>query len=165
MSNPTYSVFSSETRASDALTQLALDLHWTWNHSADEIWKRLDPELWELTGNPWLILQAISQRKLEELSDSGFQSRVNELLAAMKAKITASGTMCIRLCTAAMAPAPRGTAVPPAGASRRYWATRPYQLVDLGGVSSWGFFTTTRRGARSSGPRARRAMQAASMRW
>jgi hypothetical protein len=26
----------------DALTRLALDLGWSWNHSADEIWKRLD---------------------------------------------------------------------------------------------------------------------------
>jgi hypothetical protein len=23
----------------DALTRLALDLSWSWNHSADEIWK------------------------------------------------------------------------------------------------------------------------------
>ena len=44
----------------DALTQLALDLSWSWNHSRDEIWKRLNPEMWELTANPWLILQSIS---------------------------------------------------------------------------------------------------------
>ncbi len=86
MSNPTYSAFSSETRAADALTQLALDLHWTWNHSADEVWKRLDPELWELTGNPWLILQAVSQRKLDAVTDSAFRSRVEELLEEVSAK-------------------------------------------------------------------------------
>lgn len=49
MSNPTYSTFSSEVRGSDALTQLALDLNSSWNYSADEVWKPLDPELWELT--------------------------------------------------------------------------------------------------------------------
>ena len=86
MSNPSYSEFSSETRASDALTQLALDLHWTWNHSADEVWKRLDPELWELTGNPWLILQAVSQRKLDEITDSAFRGRVEELRDEVKRK-------------------------------------------------------------------------------
>src|SRR5689334_4059883 len=86
MSNPTYSAFSSETRASDALTQLALDLHWSWNHSADEVWKRLDPELWELTGNPWLILQAISQRELDDIKDSGFLNRVESLLEEARAK-------------------------------------------------------------------------------
>ena len=86
MSNPSYSEFSSETRASDALTQLALDLYWTWNHSADEVWKRLDPELWELTGNPWLILQAVSQRKLDEITDSAFRGRVEELRDEVKRK-------------------------------------------------------------------------------
>ena len=34
---------------SDAVAQLGLDLNWSWSHSADEIWKRLDPELGELT--------------------------------------------------------------------------------------------------------------------
>ena len=43
----------SETDITNELTKLALDLSWSWNHSADEVWKQLDPELWELTGNPW----------------------------------------------------------------------------------------------------------------
>jgi starch phosphorylase len=86
MSNPTYTALSSETRASNALTQLALDLHWSWNHSADEVWKRLDPELWNLTGNPWLILQAVSQRKLDEITDSAFGRRLEDLLAEVDAK-------------------------------------------------------------------------------
>src|SRR3954453_10386404 len=91
MSNPTYTALSSETRASDALTQLALDLHWSWNHSADEIWKRLDPELWELTGKPWLILQSISQKRLDPLSDAPFRDRVEELLAAWNEKNASAG--------------------------------------------------------------------------
>jgi starch phosphorylase len=90
MSNPTYSTFSSEIRGSDALTQLALDLHWSWNHSADEVWKRLHPELWELTANPWLILQAISQQKLDNLCDSAFKARVEELLAEANEKKASS---------------------------------------------------------------------------
>ena len=36
----------------------------------------LDPELWELTGNPWLILQSVSQETLDSLSDSAFRERV-----------------------------------------------------------------------------------------
>ena len=31
----------------DALTRLALDLSWSWNHSADEIWKKHDPRTGE----------------------------------------------------------------------------------------------------------------------
>lgn len=86
MSNPTHSGPPSETQTSDALTRLALDLSWSWNHSADEIWKRIDPELWEITANPWLILQSISQRKMDSLSDAGFRERVKKLLAEASEK-------------------------------------------------------------------------------
>ena len=33
----------------DVLTELALDLRWSFNHSTDKLWERLDPELWDLT--------------------------------------------------------------------------------------------------------------------
>ena len=86
MGNLTYSILASELRASDALTELALDLHWSWNHATDEIWKELDPELWELTENPWLILKAVSQEKLDSLYDSRFRGRVEQLLEEAQAK-------------------------------------------------------------------------------
>jgi starch phosphorylase len=73
MRNPPYSTPPSEVDDSDALIRLALDLSWSWNHSSDEIWKRLDPERWQLTGNPWLILQSISRRRLDSLSDDAFR--------------------------------------------------------------------------------------------
>ena len=41
--NDSNSSLPSETQAWDALTRLALDLSWSWSHSADEIWKRVDP--------------------------------------------------------------------------------------------------------------------------
>ncbi|HUJ50750.1 MAG TPA: alpha-glucan family phosphorylase, partial [Bryobacteraceae bacterium] len=79
------------TQAWDALSRLALDLSWSWSHSADEIWKRLDPELWEITANPWLILQSMSQRKLDALklevqADSAFRQRIEQLLAKLNEK-------------------------------------------------------------------------------
>ena len=77
---------SPKTPASDALARLALDLSWSWNHSADEIWKELDPELWELTGNPWLILQLISSRKLETLTDAALRRRIEQLLTELNEK-------------------------------------------------------------------------------
>ena len=91
MNDSLHSSLPSETQASDALTRLALDMSWSWNHSADEIWKRLDPELWELTGNPWLILQSMSKRKLEALkreflTDTAFRQRVEQLLAELNEK-------------------------------------------------------------------------------
>ncbi len=66
-----------------ALEELALDLRSTWNHRADEIWRQLDPEVWELTHNPWTILQTTSRENLAaKLMDSQFSSLVNGLIAA-----------------------------------------------------------------------------------
>src|SRR5579871_3222038 len=53
---------------SDALTDLALDLRWSFNHSADQLWTQLDPELWEQTHNPWVLLQTVSREKLQTIS-------------------------------------------------------------------------------------------------
>jgi len=65
---------------SDALTDLALDLRWSFNHSADELWERLDPELWELTHNPWVMLQTVSREKLQLVTaDPNFQKLLTEL--------------------------------------------------------------------------------------
>src|SRR5450755_1561611 len=79
MSNPTYTNLPAETRGDDPLTRLALDLHWAWNHSTDKLWERLDPELWDLTHNPWLVLQTVSKHKLDSaLADPEFQKMVDE---------------------------------------------------------------------------------------
>src|SRR6202049_872422 len=81
MSNPVYSRWPAETLGSDALAELALDLRWSYNHAADEIWSRLEPELWDLTHNPWFVLQTVSQDKLQSAAaDADFQARVDALL-------------------------------------------------------------------------------------
>ena len=49
----------------DALTELALDLRWAWNHAADDLWRQLDPDLWGSTGNAWFVLQTVSKEKLQ----------------------------------------------------------------------------------------------------
>src|ERR1700677_1656818 len=51
----------------DALAELALNLHWSWNHASDEIWESLDSELWQTTQNPWLILRTVSKEKVKSL--------------------------------------------------------------------------------------------------
>jgi starch phosphorylase len=51
-----------------------LDLRWSFNHSADQLWEQLDPELWELTHNPWVMRQTVSREKLQSVtSDPRFQ--------------------------------------------------------------------------------------------
>ena len=52
----------------DELVELALDLRWSWDRSADEIWRPLAPELWDLTRNPWVILQTIAPGRLKDLA-------------------------------------------------------------------------------------------------
>ncbi|NPV62577.1 MAG: alpha-glucan family phosphorylase [Methanotrichaceae archaeon] len=50
----------------EGLLELALDLRWNKRMIYDQIWERLDPDAWERTHNPYLILQNISQSRLEE---------------------------------------------------------------------------------------------------
>jgi len=65
----------------DSLAELALDLRWTWNHASDEVWRRLDPVLWELTHNPWGVLQTVSRDQIEHRSaDAAFRQSVDELV-------------------------------------------------------------------------------------
>src|SRR5271157_3714953 len=69
----------------DELIELALDLRWSWDHGADEIWRPLAPELWDLTRNPWIILQTVAPGKLKELAaDVKFRARVETLLQEMR---------------------------------------------------------------------------------
>jgi len=92
MSNPSYAFHPSETLATEALAQLALDLRWSWNHSADELWKQIDPEMWRLTHNPWVILQTASQEKLNELAqNSVFQQRLETLLKVRGETLASAG--------------------------------------------------------------------------
>ena len=80
MGSPAIGSRSLDKTISEALRELALDLRWSFNHSADHLWERLDPELWELTHNPWIILQTISQEKLESVAaDADFQTLVADL--------------------------------------------------------------------------------------
>ncbi|OFW61887.1 MAG: alpha-glucan phosphorylase, partial [Actinobacteria bacterium RBG_16_64_13] len=50
------------------LVDLARDMRWSWSHSTDVLWERLAPELWEVTHNPWHILQTIAQTRLSEVA-------------------------------------------------------------------------------------------------
>ena len=76
----------------DALAELALDLRWTWNHAADDLWRRLDPDLWELTRNPWTILQAVSRDHVATvLCDPAFRTRLEALVLARRQALEAPG--------------------------------------------------------------------------
>ena len=82
---PIYSPLLTDVEGFDSLAELALDLHWYWNHSADEVWHQLDPELWKLTYNPWVVLQTVSRDQLRRaLDDPVFRKKVDDLLRAKR---------------------------------------------------------------------------------
>ena len=65
----------------DSLIELAMDLVWSWNHGADKVWQQLDPSLWNLTHNPWVVLQTVSRDKLKNLlADPVFRKFVDDLV-------------------------------------------------------------------------------------
>jgi len=83
--SPVYAFFPTEVEGFDSLAELALDVRWSWNHSADEVWKQLDPVLWELTYNPWVVLQTVSRDRLVGvLADPDFVNKVDALVRAKR---------------------------------------------------------------------------------
>ena len=82
---PIYSELPTKLNEAKALFELALDLRWSWDHSADEVWRQLDPELWNLTQNPWAVIQTVSLERFEELrEDTEFRNKVESLVKSRK---------------------------------------------------------------------------------
>ncbi len=82
MNDPKSPADRSKIDGSDALVELALNLHWSWNHAADELWEGLDKELWAATQNPWVILRTVSKEKIKAaLSAPEFRRRLDSLLS------------------------------------------------------------------------------------
>ena len=44
--SPLYSFLPAEIEGFDELAELALDMRWSWNHYADELWRQFDAKLW-----------------------------------------------------------------------------------------------------------------------
>jgi starch phosphorylase len=83
VSSQIYSLLPVEIEGFEALAELALDMRWSWNHAADELWRQLDPDLWRLTHNPWGVLQTVSRDRLQHmLADPAFRQRVDALVQA-----------------------------------------------------------------------------------
>lgn len=78
---PVYSFLPNDIEGLDALAGLALDLRWSWDHAADEMWRQLEPDLWDTTHSPWIVLQTVSRDQLVKLmSDPLFKEKVHQLV-------------------------------------------------------------------------------------
>jgi glycogen phosphorylase len=80
VSHPIYHLLPTEIEGFDTLAELALDMRWSWHHATDDIWRQLDSELWEITHNPWVVLQTASRERIERLlSDATFRKAIEGL--------------------------------------------------------------------------------------
>ncbi len=83
--NPIWSLLPTDIEGLDSLAELALDVRWSWNHAADEVWRQLDPDLWDLTHNPWGVLQTVSRDQIERvLADPGVRAKIDDLVQARR---------------------------------------------------------------------------------
>lgn len=54
--HPLYGFLPADVDGFDSMVELALDMRWSWNHATDEVWRQLDPVLWDLTHHPCDVL-------------------------------------------------------------------------------------------------------------
>jgi starch phosphorylase len=89
-SHPLYNLLPTEIVGFDSLAELALDMHWSWTHATDQVWRRLDPESWAITHNPWVVLQTVSPDRIAAaMEDQSFRGCVDELLATNRESLAA----------------------------------------------------------------------------
>jgi len=89
-SHPIYNLLPAEIEGFHPLAELALDMRWSWNHATDEVWRQLDPELWEITHNPWVVLQTVSRDRIERvLADPVFRKNVDVMLQTRRQAVEA----------------------------------------------------------------------------
>jgi starch phosphorylase len=88
--HPTYGLLPSEIEGFDSLAELALNLRWSWNHATDEVWWQLDPKMWEITHNPWLVLQTVSRDRIKRmLADPVFRKDLDGWVQVRRNVLTA----------------------------------------------------------------------------
>lgn len=75
----TFNVSPSLPERLEPLRKLAYNLHWDWNVETKDLFRRLDPDLWESSRhNPVLMLGTISQGRLTEVvEDEGFLAQMD----------------------------------------------------------------------------------------
>jgi|ERR1051326_342100 starch phosphorylase len=90
VTHPIYRLLPTEIEGFDSLAELALDMRWSWNHATDEVWRQLDPELWEITHNPWVVLQTVSRDRIGQVcADPLFRQKIDDLVQSRRQLIEA----------------------------------------------------------------------------
>src|ERR1035437_6352135 len=83
-SHPICNLLPTDIEGFDSLAELALDMHWSWNHVTDKVWRQLDSELWEIPHNPWVVLQ------MERgVADAAFRRNLDGLVQPSRQAVSA----------------------------------------------------------------------------
>ena len=76
----------------EPLAELATDLRWTWSHAGDAVWNTIDPQAWEQTENPFVVLQNVTRERLDELNkDPAFKEQLGGLVVAREEYCSRTG--------------------------------------------------------------------------
>src|SRR5690349_6161866 len=72
------------------LRELAYNLRWSWDHDTIGLFRRIDRDLWELTGhNPIWMLGSVDQHRLEALcDDAAFMAQFRHVCSDFDAYMT-----------------------------------------------------------------------------
>ena len=90
-SHQLYGLLPADVEGFDSLVDLALDMSWTWNHATDQVWRQLDPVLWDLTHHPCDVLQTVSREKIRlALADPAFRKKIDDLARSKEQPADAS---------------------------------------------------------------------------
>ncbi len=85
VANPAWSLLPTDIEGIDALAELALDLRWSWSSAVDEVWRQLDAGLWDLTHNPWGVLQTVSRDRIARvLADPAARQKIDSLVESRR---------------------------------------------------------------------------------
>ncbi len=81
VSHPIENLLPADVEGFASLVELALDMRWSWNHATDEVWRQLDPVLWDQTHHPCDVLQTVSREKIRSvLADPAFRKKIDALV-------------------------------------------------------------------------------------
>jgi len=76
----------------EELAEMALDLGVASYPGAREFWRIIDPEVWGATRNPWLLLQTVEERRLEDVAaDAGLRQRLAQAARTYRESLDSPG--------------------------------------------------------------------------
>lgn len=89
----TFNVVPALPQALARLQELAYNLWWSWNSEATELYRRLDPDLWNDTGqNPVVFLSHIAQKRLDHAAgDKAYLGHYGRVMTAFDAYLGREG--------------------------------------------------------------------------